>query len=272
MSAGTWLSTARAAPASVRQWWVLTSRLIVPSLKTGEILSSVVAPAAFTASFYLPLKNVMTFSGNGFSSYAQYMMPLVILQAASFTAIAAAFRSATDAVAGLDRRFGAMPIAVLIPVAARMSGNVFRLGIALAAAIMCGHIIGFRFRLDAVHTLGFLAFSIVVGIGLTLGADVIGMLAKSPETVTQMLILPPLIFGLLSTGLAPASQFPHWVQPFVRNQPVSQFAIALRALAGDTKGNAGEVTWSLMGPPLLWALGPLVLFVLLAFRLGSRRA
>ncbi|WP_406236744.1 ABC transporter permease [Nocardia sp. NBC_01009] len=272
MTAGTWLTSARATPATVQQWWVLTSRLIVPSVKTGEVLASILAPAAFTASFYIPLKTVMTFSGNGFSSYAQYMMPLVILQAAAFTAISAAFRAASDAVAGLDRRFGSMPIWPLVPVAARMSGNIFRLLLALAAAVVCGYVIGFRFRLDAVHTLGFLAFSLLIGIAFTLGADVIGTVSKSPETVTQALVLPPLIFGMLSTGLAPASQFPHWVQWFVRNQPVSQFAIALRALAGDTKGNAGEVTWSLMGPPLLWALGILVVCIPIAVRLSSRRA
>lgn len=165
------------------------------------------------------------------------MMPIVILQAAAFTAISAAFRSATDAVAGLNRRFGAMPINPFVPVAARMSGNVFRLVIALTTALVCGYVIGFRFRLDAAHTLGFVVFALLVGIALTLAADVIGTLSKSPEATTQALVLPPLILGMLSTGLAPAAQFPEWVQPFVRNQPVSQFVIALRALVSDTLGN-----------------------------------
>lgn len=272
MSTGAWLAEVRAAPVRAQQWWVLTSRLVTPAVKSGEVLTSVFAPAAFTASFYIPLKTVMMFSGNGFSSYAQYMMPIVIMQAAAFTAIGAAFRSATDAVAGLDRRFGSMPIGSLVPVVARMSGNVFRLAIAMTAALICGHIIGFRFCLDTAHTLGFLAFSMLIGITLTLGADVIGTVSKSPEATTQALVLPPLIFGMLSTGLAPASQFPEWVQPFVRNQPISQWVIALRALAGDTKGNAGEVSWSLMGPPLLWAFGILLVCAPLAVRLSSRKA
>ncbi|WP_336081218.1 ABC transporter permease [Nocardia sp. SSK8] len=271
MTAATWHTTARATPDTRQQWWVLTTRLIVPAVKSGEVLSSVLAPAAFTASFYIPLKTVMMFSGNGFSSYAQYMMPLVILQAAAFTAISAAFRSATDAVAGLNRRFGAMPLRPLVPVAARMSANLFRLVISLAAAIAAGYVIGFRFRLDAAHTLGFLAFALLIGVALTLGADVIGTLSKSPEATSQALVLPPLIFGMLSTGLAPADQFPEWIQWFVRNQPVSQFAIGLRALAGDTAGNAGVVSWSLMGPSLLWLAAILLLCAPLAVRLSARR-
>ena len=53
---------------------------------------------------------------------------------------------------------------------------------------------------------------------------------------------PQLIFGLLSVGIQPAEQFPGWIQPIVRNQPISQFVYALRALAGDTTDAAPSVT------------------------------
>ncbi|MFR9752084.1 antibiotic transporter [Nocardia sp. 004] len=272
MTATIWLSPTRAAPLRPQQWWVLTTRLVVPSLRTGEVLTSVLAPAAFTASFYLPLKTIMTVIGTGFSSYAQFMMPLVILQAAAFTAVSAAFRAATDSVAGLNRRFEAMPIPPLVPVTARLSGSAFRLAVALLTALICGHIIGFRFYLDIAHTLGFLLLSVLIGLALILGGDVIGTASRSPESTAQALVLPPLIFGMLSTGIAPADQFPHWVQPFVRNQPVSQWAIALRAFAGDTQSGAGQVNWSLLGPPLAWILAILVVCVPLSVRLSSRRA
>jgi len=269
---GAWATDLRAAPIRLWQWWVLTIRLITPAIKTGEILTSIIASAAFTASFYIPLKTVMSVSGLGFSSYAQFMMPLVILQAGAFTAIGAAFRSATDAVSGLDRRFASMPVGRLIPFSARMSGNIIRLVIAQAAALTCGHVIGFRFHLDWPHTLGFIALGLLVGIAFTVGADVIGTASKSPETTTQALLLPPLILGMLSTGIAPVTQFPEWVQPFVRNQPVSQFATALRALAGDTGGNAGVVSWSTMAPSLLWIGAILAIALPFAIRFAMRRS
>ncbi|MGW4718156.1 antibiotic transporter [Nocardia sp. NPDC004260] len=271
-AAATWLSQTRATPLRPQQWWVLTTRLIAPSMRTGEVLTSVLAPVTFTASFYIPLKTIMTVIGTGFSSYAQYMMPLVILQAAAFTAVSAAFRAATDSVAGLNRRFGSMPIGPLVPVTARLAGSVFRLIIALISGLICGYVIGFRFYLSPAHTVGFVLFSVLVGVALIWGGDVIGTLSHNPEATAQALVLPPLILGMLSTGIAPADQFPEWVQPFVRNQPVSQWAIALRALAGDSGPNAGAVTWSLMGPPLVWALGYLASSVLLSMRLSARRA
>ncbi|WP_039795350.1 antibiotic transporter [Nocardia araoensis] len=272
MTAATWLSQTRATPLRPQQWWVLTTRLIAPSVQSGELITSVLAPVTFTASFYIPLKTIMTVIGTGFSSYAQYMMPLVILQAAAFTAVSAAFRAATDSVAGLNRRFGSMPIGPLIPVTARLSGSVFRLIIALISASICGHVIGFRFYNGPAHTLGFVLFSLLIGVALIWGGDVIGTMSRNPEATAQALVLPPLILGMLSTGIAPADQFPEWVQPFVRNQPVSQWAIALRAFAGDTGPNAGEVTWSLMFPPLAWALGYLGVSILMSLRLSPGRA
>ncbi|MEC3914937.1 ABC transporter permease [Nocardia sp. CDC160] len=247
-----WLTDARATQSTLAQWWVLTVRLIVPSVQTGEIVTAILAPITFTASFYIPLNRVMTFAGLGFSSYAQFMAPIVILQAAAFTAVSAAFRAATDAVSGLDRRFDSMPMHPLVPAAARMSSNVFRLLIGLASAVASIYVIGFRFDGGTAHTLGFLALGLLIGIAFCLGADAIGTFTRSPEATTQMLVLPPLILGMLSTGLAPAHQFPHWVQLFVRNQPVSQFAEGMRALGGDSLGKSAPVTWSLMTPPLLW--------------------
>jgi ABC-2 type transport system permease protein len=72
---------------------------------------------------------------------------------------------------------------------------------------------------------------------------------------------PQLIFGLLSVGVQPADQFPEWIQPIVRDQPISQWVNALRALAGDTTDAAGDVTWATMGPALWWLLGLLVVLV-----------
>lgn len=62
MTSAVWLTGARARPVTTAQWWVLTARFVVPSVKSGEVLSSILAPAAFTASFYLPLKTVMMFA------------------------------------------------------------------------------------------------------------------------------------------------------------------------------------------------------------------
>jgi ABC-2 type transport system permease protein len=89
--------------------------------------------------------------------------------------------------------------------------------------------------------------------------------------MTPLLILPPLIFGLLSTGVQPAQQFPHWIQPIVRNQPVSQFVTALRALAGDAAPYGGSVTWSVLAPTLAWLCGLTAFLIPMSAIVLSRR-
>ncbi len=261
----------RPATSSIQQWWVLTARTITPTLRNGELLTQVFASIIFTVGFYIPLKNLMSPFVQGMSSYAQYLMPLIVLQAISFAAISAAFRAATDAVHGINRRLSSLPIAPLIPMAARMSASMYRCTIALVVALICGHVIGFRFYGGVVHTVGFFALAMLIGAALSLLGDLIGAANKSPEATLPIMLVPQLIFGLLSAGLQPVEQFPTWIQPFVRDQPISQFAYALRALAGDSTPAAGEVTWSVIGPALAWVVGIAAVTIPLHARVSSRR-
>ncbi|MFE1591715.1 ABC transporter permease [Nocardia sp. NPDC058705] len=264
--------TDRAPTVAPTQWWVLAQRLIRPAWRTGEIFTALLAPAVFTIGFYVPLNLVMTVYGHGLSSYAQFLMPMIVMQAVAFCAIAAAFRAATDARDGLDVRFATLPMPRWVPFAARITVAAHRAVIAVGAALVCGAVIGFRFYGSWWHTVGFLAFALLIATALCCGADLLGSMSASPEATTQILVLPQLIFGMVSTGFAPANQFPSWIQGFVRNQPVSQFVDGLRALAGDSTGNAGAVDIATLGPGLAWALGILVVCGGLAWRHAARRA
>ncbi len=247
---------ARPRPSAVQQWWVLTVRSIVPTFRNGELATAIAASVIVTAGFYIPLNQVMGKATDGLSSYAQFLTPLIALQAISFASISGAFRAATDAAHGINRRFGSMPIAAATPFAARMSASLYRCVVGLTIALACGYVIGFRFHRGPAYIVGFCLLVLLVGMTLSLLADVIGTNAKNPESTTPLLMGPQLIFGLLSVGIQPADRSPEWIQPVVRNQPISQWVYALRALAGDSSGMAPEVTWAVMGPavPVLVAL------------------
>lgn len=249
------------APSNVQQWWVLTTRSIVPTLRNGELVTQVAASIMFTVGFYIPLKNFMVFFMGGMSSYAQYLMPLIALQAISFAAISGAFRSASDAVEGINRRFRSMPIARLAPLSARLTASVYRCTVALVISLICGFVIGFRFYGSALATIGFCVLVLAIGFTLSLLGDLVGTASQNPDATTHMMMLPQLIFGLLSVGVQPADRFPEWIQGFVRNQPISQFVYALRALAGDSTPAAGVPDFATVGPSVLWILGFIAVLV-----------
>jgi ABC-2 type transport system permease protein len=265
------ITTARPTTSMLQQWWVLTVRLITPTLRNGESLTQVAASVMFTAGFYIPLKHIMGASLQGMSSYAQYLMPLIALQAVAFAAVSAAFRSATDAVQGINRRFNAMPIARLTPLAARMSASMHRCVIALVVSLVCGHVIGFRFYGGVAHAVAFCALVLLVGAMLSLLGDVVGAASQNPEATMPLLLIPQIIFGQLSVGLQPVERFPSWIRGFVRNQAVSQEVYALRALAGDSTPAAGAVSWSVIGPALFWAVGLIVVLLPLHALVAARQ-
>jgi ABC-2 type transport system permease protein len=261
----------RPAPSTASQWWVLTDRLMAAARRNGELITAAAGSVVITASFYIPLNKVLGPAATGASNYAQYVTPLIALQAVAFASIATAFHAATDSVQGINRRFRSMPIALLTPLAARISAALCRSVIGLAVALVCGYVIGFRFDRGAGYVAAFCLLLIVTGLALSFLTDVIGTNSGNPAATTQWLLLPQLIFGLLSVGIQPAERFPEWIQPIVRNQPVSQLVYALRALAGDTTPAAVPVTWSVLAPSFAWLAAMVLITVPLAMRAYLRR-
>ena len=266
----------RSQPSMLQQWWVLTIRFIAPTLRNGELITAIGASLSFAIGFYVPFSipwnHYVGGPGSGIASnLGQYITPLITLQAIAFAAISSAFRAATDSLHGVNRRFRSMPIAPLTPVLARVSASVYRCCVGLVVSLIAAHVIGFRFHHGALYIAGFCALAIVIGVLLSFGADLIGTATRNPDAMLPLLTMPILIFGLLSVGLQPLKMFPNWIQPIVRNQPISQLVIALRALAGDTVKSPVPVTWSVMTPPLLWLAGFALFLVPMSAFVLSRR-
>lgn len=260
----------------LQQWWVLTIRFIAPTLRNGELITAIGASVSFAVGFYIPFSNPWNHYVGGASSgvasnLGQYITPLITLQAIAFAAISSAFRAATDSLQGVNTRFRSMPIAPVTPVLARVSASVYRCCVGLTVALISAHVIGFRFHRGAVYIVGFCVLAIAIGVLLSFGADLIGTATRNPDAMLPLLTMPILIFGLLSVGIQPLKMFPQWIQPFVRNQPISQLVLALRALAGDTTKSPVPVTWSVMAPTVAWLIGFAVLLVPMSVIVLSRR-
>jgi ABC-2 type transport system permease protein len=249
------LSSTRPTPSGLQQWWVLTRRLIAPTLRNGEVAVGVAVSIAATASLYIPLNRLMDAPDLKMSSYAQYLVPLIVLQAIAFASISTAFRAATDSVQGINRRFQSLPIPSLTPLAARITASVYRCLIGLAVALACGFAIGFRFHRGPWLAIAFGALALLTGLVLALLGDTLGTKSRDPAATAQWLLLPQLIFGFLSVGIQPLHRFPEWIQPIVDNQPISRIVYALQALAGDSGGQVAPVTWSVIWPALAWLAG-----------------
>lgn len=239
----------------------LTRRSVLGTLRGGDLVFAVGGPIAFFVCFDITLRHVID---TGAMSYAQYILPVIVVQAMIFTAMTTADRSARDHLSGMGIRMRSLPITALAPVTARMLSALVRACAAMIGAIIIGYLFGFRFSGGVTAVAVFVGLALLLSLGLSLGADALGSRAGSAEEAGQTLLIPQLLLVMLSTGIAPAAAFPSWLRAFVTHQPVSVIAETLRGLA------IGE--YHRVGLSLTWCAGLLVLFGAVAVRMQRRAA
>ncbi|MCE5291308.1 MAG: ABC transporter permease [Nocardiaceae bacterium] len=249
-------------PTRFKQYLALTERDVRSILK-NDLVGTLTAPLVFTLGFYLPLHWIMSRTMPDLN-YAQFIMPIIVLQSAAFTMGTVAIQTAIEAITGFSDRLHTMPVGRVTPLAAAMTSGMFRTTISVAAALTYGHLIGFRFE-SVSSAAGFIAFALLTAFVLALFGDFLGNVIANPVTVTQMITLPALIFGMLSSGFMPDGGFPRWIRPFVRNQPISQLSIALRDLSN------GTATFHVLVPGMLWLGALAAIFLPLAVRARNKQ-
>ncbi|WP_308165376.1 ABC transporter permease [Nocardia noduli] len=247
-------------PAST-QWSALSGRSIRTTVREGDLALAFSAPLVFYLCFYVPLRRSMEAGG---IDYAQYLLPLIAVYAMFFTGMFAGDRAAREVVGGMATRLRAMPVPAWVPLTARMSANVVRALAALAGSLVIGTVFGFRFH-DVGAALVFVAVALAFGTALVLNTDALGTVTKNSDLSGTVLFGPQLLLVMTSTGFVPAEGFPGWIQPWVRNQPVSQVTDALRELAD------GRFTATL-GVAAIWIAGLLVLGATFAVLAQGRRS
>jgi ABC-2 type transport system permease protein len=239
----------------------LTERVLRGTFRDADLLFAVLAPIACFVGFTLMLRNVIDTGG---MSYAQYVLPAIVVQAMLFSAMTTADRAARDNLSGMGIRLQTLPIAAVVPLMARMTYCLLRGVITLAAALGAAYVFGFRMTGGIAYGIAFVLVALTLTLALSLGADAVGSRVKSVEASSQLMVVPQLLLVLVSTGMAPAASFPDWLGPFVRNQPVSQVTETLRDLAG------GHIEFASLAVSLAWCLGLLVVFGAVALRMQRR--
>jgi ABC-2 type transport system permease protein len=239
----------------------LTERVVLSTLRDRDLLFAILAPIVTFMGFTLVLQNVIDTGG---MSYPQYVLPAVVVQAMLFGALTTAERAAKDRRLGFGVRLRTLPISAAVPLMARMLYCLFRGALAMAAAIAIAYVYGFRMTGGFVYAAAFVAVALLLTLALSLGADATGCLGWKLDAASQLLLVPQLLLVLLSTGMAPADAFPDWLEPFVRQQPVSQVTETLRGFAD------GHLVGSNLAASLAWCVGLLVVFGAIALRMQRR--
>ncbi|MEL6939112.1 MAG: ABC transporter permease [Cyanobacteria bacterium J06598_1] len=243
---------------------LITGRNLI-RLKRNPIVIVAIAifPVVFLAGFWLVGQKLMAAQG---VDYIQYLVPIINLQALFFAGLGSALMFAKDIESGMMNRCRAMPISRVSTIAGLVAAYMVRALLATLILLLVAYaIFGFRFQGNVLEWLGYLTLVVIFTATCITGYSILAIKLRRPDLVNAIAIIPYTPLLLLSNGFSPTENFPVWLQPIVRYQPVSVTCDALRSLVSH-----GSDSLPLFCYSLLWLVSLLALLGFLALRAYKR--
>lgn len=227
------------------------------------IVAIAIFPVVFLAGFWIVGQKLMAVQG---VNYIQYLVPIINLQALFFSGLGSSLLFAQDIESGMMNRCRVMPISRIAIIAGLVIAYMVRSLLAtIVLLIVAFAVFGFRFQGDLLDVLGYLLIVVLFTAAAITGYSILAIKLRNPTLVNAVAIIPYTPLLLLSNGFSPTENFPQWLQPLVRHQPVSVTCDALRAIVAGSDNSL----W-LTGQSLLWLLGLLVVFGMWSARAYKR--
>jgi ABC-2 type transport system permease protein/oleandomycin transport system permease protein len=256
--------TRRVSPADgLRHTLTLAWRSLV-SLKHNpfELLDLSIQPIMFVLLFTYVFGGAISGSPG---HYLQFALPGIVVQTVIFASLTTGVGLSTDLTKGVYDRLQSLPIARWAPLAGRIVADTTKQVWAISLLFGVGAIIGYRFHGNPLDVLGAYALLLIFSLAVSWTAVLIGVMVDAPEKVQifGFVVVFPLTF--CSNAFVPTQTMPSWLQAWIKVNPVTILADAVRSLV-DGSPDAGKI-----GLSLLWALVITVVFAPLAVARFRRR-
>ena len=187
--------------------------------------------ASFLLMFGLPMEHALG------DHYIQYLLPATIVQAMLFSAMGSSWSIGFDLLLGIFVRWRTLPMDLLAVLVGRIVIDFAKALAALLVLVPIGLALGFRFDSGAWYAVAFVVLSLSFACVGALAFAIVGFRVKDPFSIPGAVMIVYFVLSLLSTAFVPAEQFPGWLQPVVRANPVSIVCDALRRASGANEGS-----------------------------------
>jgi oleandomycin transport system permease protein len=219
----------RVGPAEgLRQMLTLAWRSLV-SVKHNpfELIDLSVQPLMFVLLFTYVFGGAIAGST---SEYLAFALPGIIVQNTIFATLTTGVGLNTDLTKGVYDRLRSLPIARWSPLAGRIVADTVKQAWAIALLLGAGAALGFRIHGGAAGVLAAAGLLLVFSLAVSWTAVLVGVLVDSPDKVQifGFVVTFPLTFT--SNAFAPTDTMPGWLQAWVKVNPVTLLADAVRGL------------------------------------------
>ncbi len=210
------------------QTGVMARRNLLHVLSDPEQLIGItIQPLMFLLLFVYVFGGAISGSTTG---YLEYVLPGLLVQGIGFGTTQTAIGLNADFQRGLIDRFRSLPMARSAVVAGRVTADIGRTAWMCLITVAVAVALGFRFHGGVVGAVGAFGLVLALGVAMCWLMAFLGVSLRSAEAVQTagFLLILPLTFA--SSVLVPAASMPGWLQAFVRVNPISIFATAMRGL------------------------------------------
>ncbi|MBA4023326.1 MAG: peptide ABC transporter permease [Gordonia sp.] len=226
------------------------------------VVQAIVFPAFLLVMFQLVLGETVTAMGGGDSVYGN--VGLVALVGTMFGTISTGLSLTAERESGLLGRLWTLPVPRIGFITGRLVAEIVRTGVGTIVLFVVAIPMGFRFEQGIAFGAAALGVAMLCSLGWAVLVIALATVSSGKQIVTHLgaLFLLMLFFN---SGFVPVTEYPGWLQPIVRYQPMSP---AIDTMSGLTEGGAVAAPLTLT---LLWVAGMTAVFGGLAVR-GYRNA
>ena len=228
-----------------------------------KLMDVLLMPIVFLVLFLYVFGGVVAGSTQ---AYLEVLLPGLVGQMGVFASMGVGTALCEDIHKGVFDRFRSLPVARSAPLVGAVLGDTIRFCVVMGVLTGFGMVLGFQFHTGLLSILAAYGLAYVFYLAMCWISVLIGLVAPSPQTVQGISFIwtMPLVFGS-SVLLANTSTMPGWLQAWVKVNPVTHLADAVRALTvGGPLGT--HALWT-----LAWAAGIVAVMFPLAMRMYRRR-
>ena len=232
------------------------------SLKTihnPDNMSDVVfQPVIFTLLFGYLFGGVIAGSVH---AYLPMLVSGILVQSILNAASGSGQQLREDINAGVFDRFKTLPIAPIVPLAGQLVGDIFRLLLSGAMALVTAVVMGWRPTVGPLALLAALGLAVFIGWATSWIFALVGLLVKNAALIGSLSMIIILVLTFLSNAFIPTKTLPKLLQSVVNANPVSLTITAIRTVLRTGQWTSATTLVGVSGIIIILIFMPLTVLV-----------
>lgn len=208
------------------------------------VVMSVVQPAIWLLLFGALFSNVTKIPGFAVSSYADYLVPGVVVMTALFWCGWSGMSLIEDIDGSIIDRLLTTPVHRSAIISGLSAYQLVTLAVQIAIIIVFGLLLGARFEGGPIGLVVLVGATLLLGAAVSSFSDAMALILRQRESVIGINTMLTLPLTFLSAAFMPLSLAPDWIQTVARFNPVNW------AVEAGRIGMAASPDWGIILPRL----------------------